>query len=103
MVPIARESERREENKKGDIGKSLKLETLADHLRRRIKILVTRSIPRRKPRVEEEREMKKMKNEEREKNDQRGKRVVSFQPSLEIWRLGENRRPNEPPNGAKPF
>lgn len=73
MVPIARESERREENKKGDIGKSLKLETLVDHLRRRIKILVTRSIPRRKPRVEEERKMKKMKIEERKKLAREGK------------------------------
>lgn len=66
MVPIASESERREKNKKGDIGKSINRETLATHLRRR-KSPVTRSMPRRKPRVEEERKMKKMKYEEREK------------------------------------
>jgi hypothetical protein len=34
MVPIAGERERREESKKGDIGKSLNLETLAEHLTR---------------------------------------------------------------------
>lgn len=63
-------------NKKEDIGKSLNLETLADHLRRR-KALVTRSIPRRKPRVEEERtnEENENENEEREKNGHGGNRA----------------------------